>query len=140
MNIDDEIVDEEHLVLPQETYEETSRDLPIRYLDHFSIFDNETNLLISLDDAEDPKFGKSPYFVGHVSAKLVSENDEDFDEYAVGDGKDDKFNGQKEADWTLRNFMEVKVKSSAIVEVWESMEPERDGLVSEQRSVSSICL
>jgi hypothetical protein len=140
MNIDDEVVDEENLVLPEEIYEETSGDLPIRHLDHFSIFDDETNLLISLDEAEDPKFGQRPYFLGHVSAKLVSENDEDFDEYMAGDGEDNMSHGQKEADRTLRNFMEVRVQSSAIVEIWESMEPERDGLVSEQRSVSSICL
>lgn len=143
MNIDDqEVIDEANLVLPKEIYEEEdSGDLPIRYLDHFSIFDDETNLLISLDGAEDPKFGKNPYFVGHVSAKWISEEDEDFDEHMAGEGKDKKFNGQEEADEgdrTLINLMEVKVRSSAIVEIWESMEPERDGLVSEQRSISSI--
>jgi hypothetical protein len=139
MNIDEEVVEEENLVLPEEIYEEgTSRDIPVRYLDHFCIFDDETNLLISLDDAEDPKFGPNPYFVGYVNAKCVSEKDEDFE---AGDGKGGKFNGEEkveEDDRTLINFTDAKVRSSAIVAIWESLEPEHDGLVSEQRSVSSI--
>jgi len=139
MNIDGEVVDEENLVLSEEIYEEgTSRDIPVRYLDHFCIFDDKTNLLISLDDAEDPKFGPNPYFVGYVSAKCVSEKDEDFDDYMAGDGKGGKFNGEEEDDRTLINFTEAKVRSSAIVAIWESLKPEHDGLVSEQRSVSSI--
>lgn len=132
MNIDDEITDESNLVLPEETHEGgVHRELPVRYLDHFSIFDNESNRLISLDDAENPKFGKEPYFIGRATAKwepLDEGETESVVETEEEDGDDRPI--------TLHRT-EVTVKSSPIQSIWESTEPEGP-FASEKRFVITL--
>lgn len=78
--------------------------------------------MIDLDYLEEPDLGDdiSPYFTGRVIARNVQSQE---DEQSV-DSED-----------SVLEIPSVMIKSSSVLTVWESEEPEEDGMDSENRCV-----
>lgn len=109
-----QIVQEKTLLLPEEeTDKDEEQTIPIRYLDGFSVFDGETDKLISLDRVEE-RVGKdlSAYFTGYVRPTFDSANDDDEEE---------------------EEFASILVNSSSIKNIWKSRKPERGRIVADRR-------
>jgi hypothetical protein len=96
--------------------------LPVRYLDHFTFFDEKSTEMIGLDYLEEPDFGDdiSPYFTGRVVARNVQSQEDD---------------ESVDSDDTIPETASVMLRSSSVLTVWESEKPEEDGVVSENRCV-----
>jgi len=81
--------------------------------------------MIGLDYLEEPESGDdiSPYFTGRVFARNVQLEEEEEDEIYSDD-----FNEESS----------VMLRSSSVLTVWESQEPEEGGTISENRCVCHL--
>jgi hypothetical protein len=83
---------------PEDSHEDN---LPVRYLDNFTIYDEKSGRIIGLDDVEESD--TAPYFEGAVRAKLTDDEAEEED---------------------LNPHL---LRSSTILSVWQSEEVDSDG-------------
>jgi hypothetical protein len=111
-----QIVQEKNLLLSEEENDQDeAQTIPIRYLDCFSVFDGETDEMISLDQVEEQvEKDLSAYFTGYVRPTFESANSAEDDE---------------------EEFTSILVNSSSIKNLWKSRKPERGRIVSDRRSV-----
>lgn len=120
LDIEAKPIEERSLDLPEEEPAPPGNhaDLPIRYLEGFTVFDGKTNKVISLDQVEDQVAKRfATYFVGYASVAFESTNP-------------DAGGSDSESGTTA-----ILIKSSPIKRVWTSRRPEQDGQVSERRRV-----